>query len=377
MTRPQVFLIRMAFFLVVLGVLVYFLFAGLHAAFLANPFLNGFMCVVLFVGVFSSFRLVWKLDSEVRWLQSLRKEGLREPQHIPSLLAPLVGLLRERGSRRQLSPATVRNILEGIEARLFESRELARYVMNLLILLGLLGTFWGLLQTIGGIGSVIGGLSIGDGDIRATFNGLKSGLQGPLEGMGTSFGASLFGLASSLTVGFLELQAGQAQARFLNELEEWLLRISSAEPTAVPLGEGLSVAEAPIIMGLLQKVATGLESMEQHLKVRDEMINRERASIRGLTDSLESLSDRLLEEHKILLRLAENELQLKPVLTGIQEALQQNIFHFDDASRSRIKNLDISVRQIAEDLSTSRHALTEEIRSELRMLSRILSGKQA
>src|SRR5205085_7755119 len=129
---------------------------------------------------------------------------------------------RSRGGRVMLSATAMRTLLDGISTRLDESREISRYFIGLLVFLGLLGTFYGLLETLGAVAGVISGMTVGGGDIGRAWNDLKAGLQAPLTGMGTAFSASLFGLAGSLVLGFLDLQAGQAQNRFYNDLEEWL-----------------------------------------------------------------------------------------------------------------------------------------------------------
>jgi biopolymer transport protein ExbB/TolQ len=133
----------------------------------------------------------------------------------------MASMLRERTGRMAISSATMRSILDSIGTRLDESRDIARYLTGLLVFLGLLGTFWGLLETVGSIGKVIQSLEVSS-EASATFENLKNGLAAPLGGMGIAFSSSLFGLAGSLILGFLDLQAGQAQNRFYTDLEDWL-----------------------------------------------------------------------------------------------------------------------------------------------------------
>ena len=219
--RP--FLIRMSAFLVIVVAICAGLFSTLLEAFLANAALNGVILGVLVIGIVFSYRQVLRLAPEASWLAATRSN---EPglslQREPRLLAPLATMIAERRGRVSLNAVSMRSVLDGISSRLDESHDLARYLIGLLIFLGLLGTFWGLLQTVSSVGDVIGGLSVGGEDLGSAFDDLKGGLEAPLAGMGTAFSSSLFGLAGSLVLGFLELQASQAQNRFYNDIEDWL-----------------------------------------------------------------------------------------------------------------------------------------------------------
>lgn len=216
----------------------------LSGAFMANWAFNGVILGVLVIGILINFRQVLVLNTEIRWIRVFRtgQIGLSVTTE-PRLLKPLAKhLSKRRRDRFSLTAQALRTILDGLRDRLDESREISRYMIGTLIFLGLLGTFWGLLGTIAAVGQVIDGLEVGGGDYAAVFAQLKQGLQEPLSGMGTAFSSSLFGLGGSLVLGFLDLQAGHAQNRFFNGLEEWL---SGATQLVDDLGErGLS--EAPI-----------------------------------------------------------------------------------------------------------------------------------
>jgi hypothetical protein len=123
--------------------------------------------------------------------------------------------------RVAISAQTMRAFLDSLATRLDEARDISRYLTGLLVFLGLLGTFWGLIETVGSVGTIINGLKVG-GDADTVFDALKEGLAAPLGGMGISFSSSLFGLAGSLILGFLDLQTSQAQNRFYTNLEDWL-----------------------------------------------------------------------------------------------------------------------------------------------------------
>ena len=212
----------MLVFVVLVGFLVLILHEQIRRAFLANPGLNGLIFGVLFIGIVLAFRQVIRLFREVRWVNDFRVSdpglALRDA---PVLLAPMASLLGNRLGRASISTLTLRSILDSVGTRLDEARDIGRYLTGLLVFLGLLGTFWGLLETVSSVGSVISGLSV-QGDAAVVFDDLKRGLGEPLSGMGIAFSSSLFGLAGSLVLGFLDLQAGQAQNRFYNELEDWL-----------------------------------------------------------------------------------------------------------------------------------------------------------
>ena len=223
MTRPRRYLVRMALFLVAVALAAAVVFTPLRSAFLANPALNGLILGVFLLGIAYNFRQVLMLYPEVEWIESFRENAPSlSSRRSPTLVSPMATMIGEKGDQLRLSALSMRSLLDGIASRLDESRDISRYLIGLLIFLGLLGTFWGLLQTIFSVGAVVQNLSAGNGDVATVFEDLKAGLQAPLTGMGTAFSSSLFGLAGSLVLGFLDLQASQAQNRFYNDLEEWL-----------------------------------------------------------------------------------------------------------------------------------------------------------
>jgi hypothetical protein len=191
---------------------------------------------------------VLSIGPEVRWMNNFRRAdpGLALPPP-PRLLGPMATMLGDRKGRMQLNALSMRSILDSLGARLDEQREISRYMIGLLIFLGLLGTFWGLLITVTSVSTIIQGLDINSSDAATVFANLKAGLEGPMRGMGTSFSSSLFGLAGSLVLGFLDLQAGQAQNRFYGELEDWLSTVTNlhneSEPNAPLLNETLKRLE--------------------------------------------------------------------------------------------------------------------------------------
>jgi hypothetical protein len=220
---PRIFLLRMLVFLVLCGLIAFVLQKQILNAFLANPWLNGLIIGVLLIGIILSFHQVIRLFPEVGWVNGYRSADPKlAAAREPKLLAPMAAMLGgERGDRIVISPQTMRAFLDSLATRLDEARDISRYLTGLLVFLGLLGTFWGLIETVGSVGSIINGLKIG-GDADSVFDALKEGLAAPLGGMGISFSSSLFGLAGSLILGFLDLQTSQAQNRFYTNLEDWL-----------------------------------------------------------------------------------------------------------------------------------------------------------
>ena len=240
LSSPRIFLVRMVVFLTLCALVVIVLYKPIWTAFLANAVLNGVIIFVLAFGIALAFRQVIRLFPEIDWVNGFR---LADPglavERPPVLLAPMAMLLRDRVGRMAISAQVMRGILDSIAARLDEARDTSRYMTALLVFLGLLGTFWGLIETMGSIGNVINSLKPG-GDAGAIFESLKEGLAAPLGGIGIAFSASLFGLAGSLVLGFLDLQMSQAQNRFYTELEDWLsttvrdLGVGSDAAVAVP-----------------------------------------------------------------------------------------------------------------------------------------------
>lgn len=257
LSNPQVFLISMVIFLAIVGFLAAILYRQISTAFFTNPGLNGLILGVLVVGAVLVFMQVISLFREVRWVNSF-KEGNSEriAQREPVLLAPMRAMLLRQQSGA-LTTNSQRTILDSIATRLDESRDISRYLTGLLVFLGLLGTFWGLLQTIGSIGATIQSLDPGSGNTNDILDSLKAGLSEPLEGMGTAFSSSLFGLSGSLVLGFLDLQAGRAQNRFYTELENWLATVTDPDSDMRVARGGGSSDDLQVVLAQLQNMQAG------------------------------------------------------------------------------------------------------------------------
>jgi len=230
--------------LIIAAFLALVLYRQVAVAFMSNPGLNGVIIAALLVGIVLAFRQVFRLFPEIRWVNTFRvaEPGI-EVQRAPILLAPMATLLGDRIGRMAISTSTMRSILDSIQMRLDEDREISRYLVSLLIFLGLLGTFWGLLQTVSAVAGTIGSLDVPSANTGVIFEDLKAGPVAPLNGMGTAFSASLFGLSGSLVLGFLDLQAGQAQNKFYNDLEDWLSTVTDLDPELMDGRGGATTAE--------------------------------------------------------------------------------------------------------------------------------------
>ena len=369
---PQRFIYRSLLFLGFVVAVVVALHQVIRAAFEHNPWLNGLILAILLFGIFLNIRRIVRLRPEARWIEAFRTSAPGfSLQNAPKLLAPIASVLgeRQRRGRAALSALSLRHLLDSISSRLDESRDIAAYLRNLLIFLGLLGTFWGLIQAIGSIGGVISGLTVGSGDFATVFNEFKSGLMQPLAGMGTAFSASLFGLAGSLIVGFLDLQASQAEQHFYNELEEWLSGITRlAVPDSVGPELGGGPALPAYLSALLQQTADNIDRLQQVVG-RSEL---ERGALQGtvaqLNQNLASLADRLGRDQDLLERVV-----------GSQQALVQHMAQrvdagsLDQTTRDHIRNTDVQLGRLIDEVTRGRAELSRDLRNEIKLVARTIA----
>ncbi|MDD9908418.1 MAG: flagellar motor protein MotA [Ahrensia sp.] len=290
LSSPRVYLLSMLIFTALVGFLVLILNRQIVEAFATNPGLNGLIIGVLLVGIILAFLQVIRLMPEVSWANAMRRGNRAHTSRDPVLLAPMAAMIGDKeigGSQRALSAISTQSILDSIGNRLDERREISRYLISLLVFLGLLGTFWGLLTTIGSIGDTIGSLDPGSGDSSDILDSLKSGLQAPLDGMGTAFSSSLFGLAGSLVLGFLDLQSGQAQNRFYLELENWLSSVTDLTGDTATSGESTSKMNEAVerlsaqvrdggggarTTAAMASLAEGIQGLVKHMRNEQQLI---------------------------------------------------------------------------------------------------------
>lgn len=369
-SRPRRYAARMAGFLAAVGVVAVLLHEPAIRFFLRNPPLNALILAVLGVGIVLTFRAVLSLEPEVRWMRRLQRNdpGLR--RDAPPLLGGLATLMLESKGPPALSAAAMRGVLDGVDSRLDERRETSRYLIALLIFLGLLGTFWGLLVTATSVGDTIRGLNVATSDPAEMFETLRAGLEAPLGGMGTAFSTSLFGLACSLVLGFLDLQASQAQNRFANELEAWLTAlVRSDAPTAWD-----EDAPAPsYLYALLTKTSEGFEELQARLERAGEESARTNAALRTLGGQLAALTDEI-RAASARAGSTGTDVKVAVLLERIAGALDERSHGFDDAMRAHLRSLDLAVAQLVEDGARGREQGIEELRGEIRLLARTLAA---
>ncbi len=376
MTNPQRFLNRVALFLLATLIVVAAVYEILWRAFMHNPALNGLILGVLALGIAYAVRRIIMLRPEVRWIESFRSAApgfsLQEP---PRLLAPVATVLGDRERNGEvLSTLSMRYLLDSISARLDESRDITRYQTGLLIFLGLLGTFWGLLETINAVALVIAELQLGTGDLVGVFDDLKAGLSAPLSGMGTAFSSSLFGLAGSLVLGFIDLQATQAQNSFYNDVEEWLsglARHGTGETPATAAPAAVAVPGRPMpayVQALLQQTAEGLSRIERVLQEGERARAVFHQQVAALSHGISALNDRLQRDQEVLARIAEAQ------RTTIQKlGEREGRSPLDEATLGHLRSIDQQLARLLEEVVRSRDSVTRELADEIRVVARTIA----
>ena len=337
------------------------------AVVMANLYLNGFIFFVFCVGIISCFVQVFQLIYSVRWIENFA----RDPGHSsrpPQILAPLATLLRSRGSRMQIAASSTRSILDSVATRIEEAREITRYIVNLLIFLGLLGTFYGLATTVPSLVETIRSLAPEDGESGfEVFNRLMNGLEGQLSGMGVAFSSSLLGLAGSLLVGLLELFAGHGQNRFYRELEEWL---SSITRLGFSSGDGETSTDNALFIAVLDKMSEQMDAMRSMFEQSDETRSMVDGKIGVLADILSKLTFQLEQSapsNSALERVAVGQEKLLEVLGNMEKNDA-----VDAESRMRLRSIDVQMLHLMEDLAAGRQETIASIRADVHALTNAL-----
>ena len=315
LSSPRVFLFRMLVFVILVGLVAFVLHKQIEVAFMSNPGLNALIIGVEAIGILLSVRQVLRLYPEIAWVNNFR---LADPglavDRAPVLLAPMAAILGSRVGRMAMSAQLMRGILDSIATRLDEARDISRYMTGLLVFLGLLGTFWGLIETVGSVGGIINGLKVG-GDADTVFDALKQGLAAPLGGMGISFSSSLFGLAGSLVLGFLDLQTSQAQNRFYTNLEDWLAT------TVQDLGAGVNGGGAlpGSIMEALERLRYTVSEGAPNKATTTAMAN--------LAEAIQGLVQHMRAEQQMIRDWAEAQAKLNGDIRRFMEILARDSVH--------------------------------------------------
>jgi biopolymer transport protein ExbB/TolQ len=365
----QIFLMLMV--LVLTGVGAVFALPSVWPIFEANPYLNGFIAFVFVVGVMACFWQVLQLINAVRWIETFvhNREGMKASS-APQMLAPLATLLRQRDKRMQITTSSTRSILDSVATRIDEAREISRYIVSLLIFLGLLGTFFGLATTVPALVDTIRSLAPAAGETGVeVFARLMNGLESQLSGMGVAFASSLLGLAGSLVVGLLELFAGHGQNRFYRELEEWLSTITRV---GFSDGEGEGSHDLGMTGFALDQISEHFEGLQvmflQSEQSRAEVDER----IGQLADAVERMTERLeasAPSSHALARIADGQERLIDVLQH-----RETGEGLDAESRMRLRSIDVQMLRILEEISAGRQESMAELRTDMHALTRAIQA---
>lgn len=360
--------------LVVLGLTAFGAFLALPSVlpvFQANLWLNGFIFFVFITGVIATFWQVLQLIGSARWIEGFAGQVPgHEMTQPPSMLAPLATLLRSRGKRMQIASTSARSILDSVAQRIDEAREITRYIVSLLIFLGLLGTFYGLATTVPAVVDTIRSLAPQEGEEGIeVFSRLMSGLEAQLGGMGVAFSSSLLGLAGSLVVGLLELFAGHGQNRFYRELEEWMSTITRV---GFATGDGEGSGEQGAVAHVLDHMAEQMDALQVMLGQSDMSRAMVDQKLGVLADSIERLTHRMSDQNPVqvaLMRLAEGQERLIMALESREAPQTEGL---DAESRMRLRSIDVQMLRILEEISAGRQETMTELRTDLAALTRVM-----
>ena len=378
MNSPIRFMQRMIIFLIIALLIGFFLFSSLITAFLTNPYINGLIFCVLAFGIIIILRQVFILKPEIIWVEAYKRnisKGLTSSVSSKklSLLAPMASMLEEHKGRFSISSLAMRSLLDSLNLRLDETREISRYLIGLLVFLGLLGTFWGLLITIESVGSVITSLDMASADTSTMFLNLKEGLKQPLNGMGTAFSSSLFGLSGSLILGFLDLQASQAQNQFYNDVEEWLSSMSLIAVSKTGKGGEKKLQEdgVPVyVQALLEQTAESVDSLQRILGRGEDERRNLANNFSDLANNMSEVADQIKNNQKEFQKL-----NAKPIdLSGLTNLFKENVSGIDDATKDHIRSMDVSIKRLVEESNQNNKQLVLELRSEIKLLAKTISA---
>lgn len=374
MRKPTRVLLWISVFLMAVIAVGALLLESLQAAFLANPVFNGLILGVLLIGIVINLRQVMLLGPDATWIRAYQASQVTPIPPRSGVLGSLVRLLTDRGDGRvRLSAISMRTLLDSVRSRLEESRDLSRYFIGLLIFLGLLGTFWGLLDTLRAIAEVIRDLRITNTDATGVFDALRSGLEAPLGGMGTAFSSSLFGLAGALILGFVDLQAGHAQNRFYNDLEEWL---SGLTQYSAALGNDADGGAPAYIQTLLEQTSDSLDRLQRLLARSEEERRGSDRAMMALASEIESLVEHTRSEQKAMIGFVRGHAELHPVLVRMADVFER------DSERSAemmavLAGLEQELARIGQVVGQERGEFAQRLGEEVRLLTRTLSRQHA
>ena len=376
MNSPSRFIQRMIVFIVLNLVLGFFLINSLINAFLTNLIINGLIFSVLAFGIIVIFRQVYTLIPEIEWIEGYKRnksKGLTGNVKTKKLilLAPMASMLVEHKGRFTISSLAMRSLLDSLNLRLDETREISRYLIGLLVFLGLLGTFWGLLSTIDSVGSVINSLGLAGEDSNSMFLKLKEGLKQPLSGMGTAFSSSLFGLSGSLILGFLDIQASQAQNQFYNDVEEWLSSMSLISVNSNVTKDSKKIQEdgVPVyVQALLEQTAESIDSLQRTLGRGEDERKHLADNFANLAEKMSAVADQIKTNQRNI--DSNKSIDISPLV----QYLKDNPNGLDEPTKEHIRSMDISIKRLVEENNQANKQLVSELRSEIKLLAKTISA---
>ena len=363
-------LLKLSLFMGLLITGILMIHEPLTHAFLHNPVINSMIFSIFAVGLFLNFFNLYRIYKEQRWLILYDKGQERFPGITPpTLLRPLSIIITESKSPF-FAPNIVRSLLESIDARLDTMRDLTRYIVGLLIFMGLLGTFWGLSHTIGAIAGVISGIDLGGGDVQAAFATLKQGLQSPLSGMGTAFSCSMFGLAGSLIVGFMDLQIARLITEFYHGLEDRLTALTRM--SNVSESEAITHSGPAYLQSLLEQTAETMSHLHHVMRKGEDNRTSVMKSVQGLGDRLSTMTEHMITQQHILKKITETQIHLQEALQQFYK-IQQNS-PTDEALRQHLRSMDGTLLKLLEESIEGRNRGIHELRNEIRLVARTISA---
>lgn len=379
-SQPVRQILQMLIVCALVGAGTWVIFPSVEPVFLTNPWLNGLIALVFVIGVLACFLQVAQLSASVRWIEAFARDHQSATQAAtPRMLAPLASLLRSRGVNRLISSTAASSILDSVATRIEEGRDITRYLVNLLIFLGLLGTFYGLATTVPAVVETIRSLAPKEGETGVqVFEKLMSGLEAQLGGMGTAFGSSLLGLAGSLVVGLLELFASRGQNRFYRELEEWLSTITRLGFAG---GESEMSGEAGALITVLDHIAEQMEGMRDSQSTADAsraMVDDKLTEVAMAVTALTRTMQHNGNATEVLERIAEGQERMhetqqqilrKAPATPAHEAAETG---GDAEARMRLRSIDVQLLRILEELAAGRQETVAELRADIAALTREL-----
>lgn len=375
MTLLTRYLVRMIGFMVLVGAIAGYLFMPLVKVFQHNPLMNALILGVLLFGIMHTFYRLFSLRREQVWLE--RYEAGREQfpgTPTPKILSPIATALSEFKGTPVLSTMTLRSLLSSIDGRLDSLRDATRYMTGLLIFLGLLGTFWGLSQTIASIAGVIGKIDFGADNLGQAFQNLKQALESPLSGMGIAFSSSMFGVAGSLIIGFLDLQASKASGDFYHSLEDQLLTLT--RNTLPSASEEVTHHGPAYTQSLLEQAAENMGQLQVLIRRGEDNRTSVVKSVQNLGEKLSLLTEQMLSHQSLIKKIAQNQMELQDNLGHLASSLAgiSMAGGLDETVKAHLRNIDATSIRLLEEMVEGRNRTIQELRAEIKLVARTISA---